>query len=195
MNFHRTFRILVTGLLLSLSIPSFASILFQADLTADQEVPTPGDVTASGSATLLLNDAMDRLEISIQLFGLDLDGLQTAADPSDDVTAAHIHSAPAGTNGAVVFGFINPNNDTNGDLVIDAVAGTIFSAWDLAEGLSTTLAAQLPNLLASGLYINVHTPSFPAGAIRGQVVRVAEPGVLGLFGLAFAAFAWVRRRA
>jgi hypothetical protein len=194
MNIHRTFRILVTGLLLSLSIPSFASILFQADLTAGQEVPTPGDATASGSATLSLNDTMNRLEISIQLFGLDLDGLQTA-DISDNVIAAHIHSAPAGTNGGVVFGFINPNNDTNGDLVIDAVAGTIFSAWDVAEGFSTTLAAQLPNLFATGLYINVHTTSFSAGAIRGQVTRVAEPSVLGLFGLAFAALAWVRRRA
>ncbi|WP_275100302.1 CHRD domain-containing protein [Sedimenticola hydrogenitrophicus] len=193
MNIQHTFRILVTGLLLSLPIPSFASILFQADLTADQEVPTPGDATASGSATLVLNDAMDRLEISIQLFGLDLDGLQTA-DIFDNVTAAHIHSAPAGTAGAVVFGFINPNNDTNSDLVIDAVAGTIFSAWDLAEGLNTTLAAQLPNLFATGLYINVHTPAFPAGAIRGQVERVAEPAVLSLFGLAFAVLAWVRRR-
>lgn len=194
MNIHQTFRILAMGLLLGLSTPSLATILFQATLTADQEVPGPGDATASGSATLSLNDAMSRLEISIQLFGLDLDGLQTLADLGDNVFGAHIHSAPAGANGPIVFGFINPNSDLNADLVIDAVAGTIFSAWDLNEGNGTLLATQLPNLLSNGLYINVHTTDFPAGAIRGQVVRVSEPGVLGLFGLAFGVLAWVRRR-
>jgi hypothetical protein len=40
----------------------------------------------------------------------------------------------------------------------------------------------------------VHTPAFPAGAIRGQVERVAEPAVLSLFGIAFAVLAWLRRR-
>src|SRR5690606_34486374 len=86
-------------------------------------------------------------------------------------------------NGPVVFGFIGPNSDTNGDLVIDPVAGTIFSAWDLLEGNGTTLAAQLDGLLNAGLYLNVHTNAFPAGEIRGQILRVAQvpaPSVLGL---------------
>ena len=156
-------------------------ISFQAMLSGLQEVP-PNGSAASGLAELTLNDAQDRLEMKIQLFGLDLDGNQTV-DPNDDVTRMHIHAAPFGVNGGVVFGLIAPDSDTNGDLLIDAVAGTIFSAWDLNEGNGTTLGAQLPNLFNEGLYFNVHTLPFPGGEIRGQITRVPEPASLFLLGV------------
>jgi len=149
-------------------------LFFEATLDGGQEVP-PVVNAAGGTATLELNAAQDRLEIMIQLFGLDLDGAQTPG-AGDNVLAGHIHAAPAGANGGVVFGFLSPNNDTNGDLVIDAVAGTIFSGWDLNEGQGTTLAAELPALLAGGLYLNFHTPDFPAGAVRGQIMP-RDPGI------------------
>ncbi|MCO6440750.1 MAG: CHRD domain-containing protein [Nitrococcus mobilis] len=177
-----------------------AVMVFEANLSGDQEVP-PVTSLASGSAELALNDAQTELAILISLAGLDLDGNQTPGVNDDDVVAAHIHRAPAGTNGDVVFGFISPNNDTNNDLVIDAAAGTIFSVWDLGEGNSTTLAAELPNLLNEGLYLNIHTPSFPGGEIRGQilpVVAISEPAIfalfgVGLFGLSLSATAALRR--
>ena len=151
-----------------------SAYIFTSVLEGSQEVPANGSA-ASGTATLTLNDAQTRMEMMIELFGLDLDGNQTPADVSDDIIAMHIHQAPLGANGPVVFGLIGPNSDTNGDLVIDAVAGTIFSAWDLAEGNGTTLAAQLPGLFASGLYFNVHTVGFPGGEIRGQITQVPLP--------------------
>lgn len=155
-----------------------AVLIFSADLTGDQEVP-PVTTAASGIASLALNDAQTQLEIDIQLFGLDLDGNQTA-DPDDDVVALHIHNAPVGENGPVVFGFINPNSDLDNDLAIDPVAGTVFSVWDLNEGNSTTLADQLPNLFSGALYLNAHTPVNPGGEVRGQIFRVPEPSTLGL---------------
>lgn len=118
--------------------------------------------------------------MSLQLTGVDLDGNQTVST-SDNVTNLHIHAAPAGLNGGVVFGLIGPNHDLNGDLVINPVAGTIFSAWDLNEGNGTTLAAQLTNLFNEGLYFNVHTNNAPGGEIRGQIVP--EPTTLALLAL------------
>jgi hypothetical protein len=175
--------------------PAHGILIFESTLDGAQEVP-PNASTASGTATLTLNDAQDRLEILITLLGLDLDGAQTPGDPNDNVQGAHIHAAPAGVNGGVVFGFISPNSDLNGDLVVNAAAGTIFSAWDLVppEGNGTTLAAQLPNLLSGGLYINVHTPVFPGGEIRGQITAVPEPTTLLLMGLGFAGLGFARRR-
>ncbi len=168
-------------------VPAEAVQIFTASLDGAQEVP-PVVTEASGSATLTLNDTQDRLEIEIQIFGLDLDGSVTPDDANDDVVLAHIHAAPAGSNGPVVFGFIGPNSDTNGDLVIDAGAGTIVSAWDALEGEGTTLGDQLAALMSGGLYFNVHTPQNPGGEIRGQIVPEPHPVALvtsGLVGLAW----------
>ena len=173
--------------------PVSAATLFQATLSGDQEVP-PTVTTASGTASLTLNDAQTRLEINIQINGLDLDGLQTPGNAADDVTGAHIHNAPAGNNGGVVFGFIGPNSDANGDLVIDPVAGTIFSGWDLLEGNGTTLQNQLTDLLNDGLYINVHTSTFPSGEIRGQIQVVPIPAAFWLFGSGLLGLVGIARR-
>jgi hypothetical protein len=142
---------------------------------------------ATGNAILVLNEDENRLDIDIQFEGLDLDGNQTPDLADDNVTAAHIHRAPAGSNGPVVFGFIGPNNDENGDLVIDPVAGRIVSGWDLSEGNETTLAEELPNLFEGDLYVNIHSAEFPMGEIRGQVAVIPFPATLPLFAAALAA--------
>ena len=177
---------ILSGLFLSaiLALPVDAAT-FSTTLSGDQEVP-PVNSVAAGSATLVLNDAQDRLEINIQFTGLDLDGNQTT-QTDDNVTVAHIHRAPAGSNGPVVFGFIGPNNDQNGDLVLDPAAGTIFSGWDLNEGNNTTLADELPNLFNENLYVNIHSVEFPAGEIRGQIAVIPIPATLPLFAVALAA--------
>ena len=143
---------------------------FAAVLTGGQEV-TPVVSDAFGRASLELSTVSDRLLITIELVGLDLDGNQTA-DPSDDVVGLHIHRAAAGRNGPVVFGMINPNNDLNGDLVIDAENGAVTVGWDAAEGNGTTLLDELDDLLAGNLYFNVHTPENATGEIRGQILPI-----------------------
>src|SRR5205823_1879437 len=40
---------------------------------------------------------------------------------------------------------------------------------------ATFPAADVANLLAGNTYVNIHTPSFPGGEIRGQLVIVAGP--------------------
>ena len=119
--------------------------------------------------------AMTSLSFTVTVAGLDFTGTQTA-DPGDDLLAAHIHApAPRGANAGVRFGFFGlPFNDTNpNDVVVtpfaSGVGGTIFSKWDLTEGNNTTLAAQLPNILAGQSYINFHTRRLPGGEVRGQI--------------------------
>jgi glucose/arabinose dehydrogenase len=153
--------------------------VFVARLDGSQENPANSS-TARGFATFFLNRDMTELSFTVTVAGLDFTGSQTA-DPADDLLAAHIHAAAArGTNAGVRFGFFGtPFNDTNpNDVVVtpfeDGVGGTITSKWDLTEGNNTTLAAQLPSILAGQSYINFHTRRIPSGEIRGQIEENPE---------------------
>jgi glucose/arabinose dehydrogenase len=148
--------------------------VFVARLEGGQENP-PNASTARGYAAFFLNQEETELRFFVAVAGLDFTGTQTA-DEGDDLLAAHIHApAPRGMNAGVRFGFFGmPFNDTNpNDVVVtpfaSGVGGTVFSKWDLTEGNNTTLAAQLPNILAGQSYINFHTEEFPGGEIRGQI--------------------------
>ena len=116
-------------------------IYFSAFMTGSQEVP-PVASPALGTVILRLSPGGDRLDMQVHLFGLDLDGLQTPGNPNDNVIGLHIHVGAVGVNGPVVFGLIEPNNDLENKLLIDA-AGIVFSSWALNEGNLTTLADQL----------------------------------------------------
>ena len=70
------------------------------------------------------------------------------SDLSSAQTAAHFHAAPAGVNGGVVF---------------PLTLGTP------ASGMLAMTQPQLDTLAAGGIYVNVHSLTFPGGEIRGQM--------------------------
>jgi hypothetical protein len=190
-----------------------AATIFTAQLTLDQETPPPPRIPTTstgaprpasfGTATFELNDAQTELSFTANIFNIDVTGTQSP-DTFDNLINAHIHApAPPGTNASIVWGFFGtPDNDIAPDNLvvtpfISAVGGTFSSIWNLTEGnAGTTLAQQIPNLLAGLAYINFHTVQFTGGEIRGQISVVPAPvaggGFLPL--LAFGAFLWFRRR-
>ena len=174
MRVSKWIGMLVIGAVLASSVPASAALLFKADLDAAQEV-NGSTSTAIGGATAFLNDAEDSLTILINFVGMEL----------AEVTGAHLHAAPAGANGGVVFGFINPDSDLDGDLETSALpgGGAIASVWDGNEGNATTLADQLDALKSDGIYINIHTADNPGGAIRGQLILIPEPASIGLMAI------------
>ena len=97
-----------------------------------------------------------------------------------------------------------PDSDTDGDTAFDFLPDgrtRIQGEWDLGEGDgSFTLESFLGGLEAAlagedtALYLNIHTEADGAGAIRGHVVAVPEPGVVAQLLLGLGALgAWRER--
>lgn len=158
-------------------------ISFTAVLEGAQEVPGVA-TAASGSAMLVLDTEEETLSYTIDLSGVDIDGSQTGGNNADNVVGVHFHRAPAGANGAMTFGVYLPSHDA--DLMIDAILGTLTGIWDMSDvGALQTIGDSVGDLIAGNFYINVHTVAFPAGEIRGQILRansaeVPQPTPLAL---------------
>lgn len=73
-----------------------------------------------------------------------------------NATAAHFHSAPAGTNGPVVVDFVSQG------FPVGAKSGEFVKVLTLTE-------SQAVDLMNGNIYVNIHNPSFPGGEIRGQI--------------------------
>jgi Ca2+-binding RTX toxin-like protein len=168
---HDTFIYSRSGASQTDTLTDFGSMYFSASANGAQEVPANGS-SATASLTAALSRGNDALSFSLDIVGLDLGGQIPGA--SNDIQAIHFHNAPPGSNGSIVFGFVGaPNNDTDGDTDVDAPGFNVTGEWDAAEGnAGTSLTAQIANLLAGNLYVNIHTQALPGGEIRGQIGAV-----------------------
>ena len=106
------------------------STAYRVIMTGSQEVP-PNSSNAIGLGTVIFDNAALAATYSIRVSGLDFGPVLSSirfpvpaqtADTSDDVTNFHVHNAPRGTNGPVVFGQISPNHDPD-DLRIGRTVG------------------------------------------------------------------------
>jgi Ca2+-binding RTX toxin-like protein len=145
------------------TITDFRSLYFESTLDESQEVPPNADIAGiDGTGTGTLNFTRSRFEFSIDINGINLAG---GAAP-DDMTDMHIHGAPVGASGPIVFSFRN-----DAETVVDPVTGTVTGGWDSAEAVAEDLTlANLTELLAGNTYFNIHTNRDTAGFIRGQIL-------------------------
>ncbi len=167
-------------------VTSNPSARLSSVLTGAQEVP-PTTSNATGTSQLILNEFGDALSYELNVFGLDfgqiLNGTPQTADPNDDVTRIHIHNAPRGQNGRIVFGIVDlitaaNNGQDSDDLQITQNADgsvTLRGIWEETDAAATPLSQFVSSIQGAQngadipLYWNVHTTGSPGGAIRGQL--------------------------
>jgi hypothetical protein len=161
------------------------SLVFRADLSAEQEVRetstgsgvfVPADIVtdATGEVEAKFDDAFTRVDVVLRV------------QNAENVVAAHFHCGLPGKNGPVALGFFNP-----GPLVFDGekAEGTLtnenFQQADCVPhiGRPVNNIAALAFAMREGLiYTNVHTNDgtdppdtgpgdFPGGEIRGQMLE------------------------
>ena len=131
---------------------------FETELSGREEVPA-NDSTATGEAIFRLSEDGTALEYELSV-------------NITDVTQAHIHLAPAGSNGGVVV-WLYPSAPP-AQLIPGRTSGVLatgsIDAGDLRGALTgQPLSALLAEINAGNAYVNVHTSQFPGGEIRGQL--------------------------
>ena len=122
-----------------------AATRFTATLSSGAEVPGPGDPDGTGFATVNVDATGGRVcyEVAVQKI--------------DTPTAMHIHRGEAGKAGPPVVSLKPP---ASGDTSISDCA----QPDDRAE---------IGRITANpgGFYVNVHTSTYPDGAVRGQLTQ------------------------
>ncbi len=129
-------------------VPLAAPAEYVAALSGANEVP-PTASTGFGLGHLTYSGATGVIQYSVAISNV------AAAQ------AAHIHVAPAGKNGPVVYGLFS-------------AASGVFDASHPLGGCINPTSMDLVNLLSGYWYINVHTPANPSGEIRGQLYPVSR---------------------
>lgn len=134
-----------------------------------QENP-PNSSPATGLASGTLDDSNGMLHFNV-----------TASGFTAPITAAHIHTAPAGVNGPVTFPLTG------------ATGGTTYNSADMF----TLTSAQMTTLIGGGMYVNIHSQALPGGEIRGQLsaTAVPEPATLVVLSAGVALLIRKRRKA
>jgi hypothetical protein len=128
-------------------------------LTGDEEVPVR-DTDAQGQATFKVNGDGTVIEYKLNVANI------------ENVTQAHIHLGPVGSNGGIVV-WLYPSGPPS-QLIPGRTQGTLGEGEITASSLVNALAGMplstlLERLRNGSAYVNVHTLQFPGGEIRGQI--------------------------
>jgi hypothetical protein len=149
----------------SSTTPSTVNPTFTTTLLPANEVPSVVGAETSGSGTVTITfnttkDASGNISSATADFVVNLSGYPA----NTPVNAAHIHSASAGTMGAVVVS----TGLVPGDVVLVNGSGSFTKA-----GIPVTGSLAQAIMASPGsYYFNVHSKENPGGFSRGQLNRI-----------------------
>ena len=163
------------SLMIGLTAASMVAVLGTAMVSADsgrrdvkarlsgfQEVPA---ISTQGAGTLRLKVNEGGTAIAFELSYANLEG--------GAVTAAHIHFAQPGVNGAPIAFLCGGGTKPACPVAPATITGTIIPADILdasAQGIAAGQFSEALRAMRAGVtYVNVHTTGFAAGEIRGRI--------------------------
>jgi len=155
-------KLLATGLIAT------ALVLTLPGLSAAQEVRMVATLTGGEETPILLTGALGTADVIVDAQRRSVTVALSLFNIPTGTTAGHIHVGPKGIAGPIVLDFGFPAGRT-GDL---ALTFTLTNR-DLRPrpdiGINTMDDA-IQAIVGGNAYVNVHTTTFPAGEIRGQIL-------------------------
>lgn len=124
----------------------FAREGYTYELNGGQEVPP---VTTTGAGAGMISIDRDQTNAHYML---------VVSNLSSPFSAAHFHNGSPGTNGSVIYDITDSFNSFGG----------AYGYWDDQSAPPFDAG---PLFRAHDVYVNVHTNTFPAGEIRGNIIR------------------------
>lgn len=132
----------------ALAVPAFSTTVnFHASISNADSVPSNSS-PAWGVANMVVDTQTREFKIVINLKNVD-----------ETLTNSHIHVGLPGANGPVIIPF---GGEANYRRAAGKNLHAEFRGWVPAD--------QLEALLTNGTYVNFHTATYPAGAVRGQLI-------------------------
>lgn len=132
--------------------------IFSTELLGSNEVP-PISTATTGDAFFNVRESEREIDFAVNVYN------------GANITAAHLHCAPAGQNGPVVVGLFD---GFVANITGELVSGTLTEANILAAGSTcspniTTMPHLVQAMREGRIYVNVHSTQHPNGEIRGQL--------------------------
>ena len=143
-------------------------LVFTAALSAVNEVPalaaTNAEIAGRGQATVTMNVTRDAAG-AITAGTVDVVATFTGFPNGTTITAAHIHTGNSTTAGGVLVAMV----PAAGEVTMPNGSGSyVRSGFPISPIDSANLIIANP----AGFYFNVHSPTNPGGAARGQLALV-----------------------
>jgi len=135
------------GTLLTPAAALAEEVSFIAFLSPGNEVPPIVDSQLSGVAQVVIDTTTNKARFEVYTFDL---------ASGNALVASHIHRAPEGVNGPVIY-----------PLATTAFTSPLTGEFDFNP-------ADFSDLSSGGMYVNVHSTNHPSGESRGQL----QPGTL-----------------
>ena len=133
---------------------------FGAEMTGDQEIP-PRTTDAIGRATFRYENGVGII------FTVNVRG-------GRNITQAHIHNAPADSNGAIVawlYPDAPPQDTIEGRFKGVLASDTIVDSEVIGPLAGQGVVGLMRQIRLERTYVNVHTTQYPTGEIRGQILH------------------------
>lgn len=141
--------------------PSVRRETFTTVLSGANEKPNAVQTSANGTATLVMfGNPADSITFDVKVAQI------------DSVTASHIHAGDVNTFGSIIFGFPSTNPPQSFTTLTQFQKGVITRASTFSGIFATAgFDSLITRLRAGTAYVNVHTKKYPAGEMRGNLVK------------------------